>query len=57
MNGWVIAFTIYYAGCFALSLSRWLSGNGWIKIGPGDIFLGPFVTLFLLYMSGFFNLT
>jgi hypothetical protein len=57
MNGWAIAFIIYYAVSFALSLNRWASGGGWIKVGPGDIFLGPFITLFLLYMSGFFNLT
>jgi len=57
MNGWVIAFIVYYALSFALALNRWAAGRGWVKVGPGDVFLGPFITIFLLYMGGFFNLT
>ena len=55
MSGWIIAFLVWYGANFALALNRYSSGGGAIKIGLGDIFLAPMVTLFLLYMGGAFS--
>ena len=55
MNGWMIAFFCWYATCFALALNKWSDGGGYIKVGAGDVFLGPSITLFLLYMGGAFT--
>lgn len=55
MNGWMIAFLVWYAFSFGGAIVRWTRGNGRIEVTALDMFLAPAITLTLLYMGGAFH--
>ena len=56
MNGYMIAFLVYYS--FSMggrAVYRWLDGSGTITVTLSVLFVGPAITLTLLYMGGAFS--
>lgn len=55
MNAWAILYLVYLAFGFGAAVMRWSAGNGTIRLTIWDIMVSPVITVFILYMAGFFE--
>jgi hypothetical protein len=55
MNGWMIAFCVWYAYAYGAALATWAYNGGTLEVRWYNLFIGPGITLGLLYMGGAFS--
>lgn len=56
MNIWVIIYIAWVAFGLGLVVHRWIVGNRVITLSIFDVLVGPAISIFLLYKTGFFSL-